>query len=47
MPIKKSKDFIKNPNLKSNLISIKSNFEIIPCTIKLLELKGIRSNNQN
>jgi len=37
--IKKSQDLIKDPNLKANLIYIKSNFEIIPSTIKMLESK--------
>jgi hypothetical protein len=37
--IKKSQDLIKDPNLKANLIYIKSNFEIIQSTIKILESK--------
>jgi len=37
--IKKSQDLIKDPNLKANLIYIKSNFEIIPSTIKMLKTK--------
>jgi hypothetical protein len=37
--IKKSQNLIKDPNFKSNLINIKSNFGIIPCTIKILESK--------
>jgi len=36
---KKSQDLIKDPNLKSNLIYIISNFEIISSTIKMLESK--------
>jgi hypothetical protein len=31
---------IKDPYLKANLIYIKSNFEIISITIKILESKG-------
>jgi hypothetical protein len=37
--LKKSLDLIKDPNLKANLIYIKSNFEIIQSTIKILESK--------
>jgi hypothetical protein len=37
--IKKSQDLIKDPNLKANLIYIKSNFERIQSTIKILESK--------
>jgi hypothetical protein len=37
--IKKSQGLIKDPNLKANLIYIKSNFEIIQSTIKILESK--------
>jgi len=38
--IKKSQNLIKDPNLKLNLIYIKSNFEIIPSTIKMKESKN-------
>jgi hypothetical protein len=37
--IKKSQDLIKDPNLKANLIYIKSNVEIILSTIKMIESK--------
>jgi hypothetical protein len=38
--IEKSQDLIKDPNLKTNLINIISNFEIISNTIKMLKSKN-------